>query len=70
MIRSHDYYLENLRRKSQKLAQELQGLKFLRDQVRRLEASDQSERRRQMLVPFSFARFQSSNLIAKKLQIL
>jgi hypothetical protein len=50
MIRSPDRYLENLRHKSQRLAQELQGLKFLRDQVRRLEASEQSERHRQMLV--------------------
>ena len=49
-ICSHDHYLENLRHKSQRLAEELQDLKSLRDQVRRLEASDQSERRRQMLV--------------------
>jgi len=38
MSRSHDHYLENLRHKSQRLAQELEDLKSLRDKVRRLEA--------------------------------
>ena len=52
MIRSHDYYLENLRRKSQRLAQELQDLKFLRDQVRRLEASE-TERHQHLAAPLS-----------------
>jgi hypothetical protein len=51
MIRSHDHCLENLRRKSQRLAQELQDLKSLRDQVRSLEASDQRERRQDLAVP-------------------
>jgi len=35
------------------LAQELHDLKSLRDQVRRLEVSDQRERHRQMLVPLT-----------------
>src|SRR5262249_91517 len=48
MIRSHDHCLENLRRKSQRLAQELQDLKSLRDQVRSLEARDQRERRQDL----------------------
>ena len=52
-IRRHERYLENLRQKSQRLAQELHDLKSLRDQVRRLEVSDQRERHRQMLVPLT-----------------
>jgi hypothetical protein len=53
MIRSHDHYLENLRHTSQRLAQKLQDLKSLRDQVRRLEASDQSERHQHLAVPLT-----------------
>jgi len=53
MIRSHDYYLENLRRKSQRLAQELQDLKSLRDRVRRLEASHQSDRLQHSAMPLA-----------------
>ena len=53
MIRSHDHYLENLRYKSQRLAQELEDLKSLRDQVRRLEARDQNERHQHLAVPLT-----------------
>jgi len=52
-ICSHDHYLENLRHKSQRLAEELQDLKSLRDQVRRLEASDQNERHQHLTVPLT-----------------
>jgi hypothetical protein len=44
MLRSQNHSLENLRHKSQGLAQELHDLKSLRDEVRRLEVSVQSER--------------------------
>ena len=45
MIYRHDHYLENLRRSSQSLAQQLQDLKWLRDQVRQLEARSAVSRR-------------------------
>ena len=43
-IRRHERYLENLRQKSQRLAQELQNLKSLRDQVRMLGLNQRSSR--------------------------
>jgi hypothetical protein len=57
-IRHHERYLENLRQKSKRLAQELYDLKSLRDQVRRMEVSDQSERHRQMLMPLTRLMFE------------